>query len=143
QNAALQMWSNRFGNYTAVRYPANSFDKEKYEQIFTQEINPGDLGMAIEPIREQGVQAAQNGTDFSGLFIGLSFFILIAAIILTALLFRFNLENRLAQVGLLSALGFQQNQVRSFYLLEGLVISIVGGILGLVISVFYTQMVFK
>jgi len=140
---AVGIWSNRFGNYTAVRFPANSFDSEKYKQIFAKEISPADLGMAIEPIREQGVSAAQNGTDFSGLFIGLSFFILVASIILTALLFILNLENRSNQVGLLAALGFQEKQVRSFYLLEGFVVSLLGGLIGLVISVFYTQLVFK
>lgn len=143
KSAALKLWSNRFGNYTAVRYPVASFDEGKYKQLFAQEILPADLGMAVEPVRQQGIQAAQNGTDFSGLFIGLSFFILVAAIILTALLFRFNLENRSAQVGLLAALGFRDKQVRSFYLWEGLAISIFGGIVGLVISVFYTQLVFK
>ncbi len=140
---ALEMWSNRFGNYTAVRFPADSFDKEKYNQLFASEINPADLGMTIEPIRKQGIHAAQNGTDFSGLFIGMSFFILIASIVLTSLLFRLNLETRSAQVGLLSALGFQQKQVRSFYLLEGLIIAFVGGIIGVIVSLFYTQFVFK
>lgn len=140
---AVEIWSNRFGSYTAVRYPAHSFNEEKYRQIFAQEITPSDLGMAIEPIREQGLHAAQNGTDFSGLFIGLSFFILVASIILTALLFRLNLENRSAQVGLLAALGFQQKQVQSFYLLEGFVVSLFGAFIGTVISIFYTQLVFK
>ncbi len=140
---ALKMWSNRFGNNTAVRFPAASFNEEKYNQIFASEINPADLGMAIEPIREQGIHAAQNGTDFSGLFIGLSFFILVASIVLTSLLFRLNLETRSAQVGLLAALGFQQNHVRRFYLFEGLIISLVGGLIGLAISIFYTQFIFK
>ncbi|MEN8118348.1 MAG: ABC transporter permease, partial [Bacteroidota bacterium] len=140
---AQELWANRFGNYTAVRYPVESFDIEKYNLIFAKEIDPADLGMAIEPIREQGLHAAQNGTDFSGLFIGMSFFILVAAIILTALLFLLNLEARSSQVGLLAALGFQQKQVRNFYLMEGLVIALAGGVVGLVISVFYTQLVFK
>lgn len=143
KSKALEIWSNRYGNYTAVRYPANTFSEEKYNQIFANNINPADLGMAIEPIRENGIQAAQNGTDFSGLFIGLSFFILVASIVLTSLLFRLNMETRATQVGLLSALGFQQKQVRSYFLFEGLIIAIFGGLLGLVISVFYTQLVFK
>ncbi len=142
-DAALKMWSNRFGNYTAVRFPAESFDENKYNQIFASEIEPADLGMSISPIREQGVQAAQNGTDFSGLFIGLSFFLLVAAIILTALLFRFNLENRSAQIGLFDALGFKQKQVRGFFLYEGIVVALFGGIIGLLVSVFYTSLVFK
>ncbi|MDX1283662.1 MAG: ABC transporter permease [Draconibacterium sp.] len=140
---ALEMWSNRFGNYTAVRYPAETFDEGKYNEIFAREIAPADLGMAIEPIRDQGIKAAENGTDFSGLFIGLSFFLLAASIILTALLFRFNLENRSAQIGLLAALGFRQKQVRSFYISEGFVISLFGALLGLLVSVFYTQLIFK
>lgn len=143
KSKALKMWSNRFGNYTAVRFPAELFDNEKYKQVFADEIEPKDLGIAVEPIREQGLYAAQNGTDFSGLFLGLSFFILVASIVLTSLLFRLNLESRSSQIGLLSALGFQQKQVRSFYLFEGLVISLLGGVVGLVISVYYTELVFK
>jgi putative ABC transport system permease protein len=143
KSAALKMWSNRFGNYTAVRFPTETFNEDKYNQLFAQEIEPADLGMTISPIREQGVQAAQNGTDFSGLFIGLSFFLLLAGIILTALLFRFNLESRSTQIGLFDALGFQQKQVRGFFLKEGFVVAMFGGILGLIVSVFYTSLVFK
>ncbi len=140
---ALEMWSNRFGSYTAFRYPATTFDETAYNAAFAKNITPADLGMMVEPVRQQGVQAAQNGTDFSGLFIGLSFFILVAAIVLTALLFRLNLENRSAQIGLLAALGFQQKQIRGFYLSEGLVVAFFGAVLGTLVSVFYTQLVFK
>ncbi|WP_167615232.1 ABC transporter permease [Maribellus sediminis] len=140
---ALEMWSNRFGNYTAFRFPAATFSEEKFTEVFKQNITSADLGMMVEPIRANGVQAAQNGTDFSGLFIGLSFFILIAAIILTALLFRFNLENRSTQVGLLAALGFQQKQIRRIYISEGLVTAVFGAVLGVIVSVFYTRLVFR
>ena len=140
---ALEMWSNRFGSYTAFRYPAATFNEATYNAAFAKNITPADLGMMVEPVRRQGVQAAQNGTDFSGLFIGLSFFILVAAIVLTALLFRLNLENRSSQIGLLAALGFQQKQIRGFYISEGLVVAILGAVLGTNVAVFYTQLVFK
>jgi putative ABC transport system permease protein len=142
-NKALEMWENRFGVYTAVRYPAETFKEENYRQVFAENIRPSDLGMAVESIREQGLAAAKNGTDFSGLFLGLSFFILAAAIILTALLFRLNLETRSAEIGVLSALGFKEKQVRSFFLLEGFVIALAGGLVGLVLSVIYTSAVFR
>ena len=140
---AMEIWSNRFGNYTAVRYSANVFSEKEYKQVFAENIKPGDLGMSVEPIREKGVQAAKNGTDFSGLFIGLSFFLLIAAIVLTSLLFRLNLENRSAQVGLLDALGFRQKQVRRLFLSEGLTVALFGSFIGLLVSVAYTSLVFK
>lgn len=140
---AQEMWTNRFGNYTAVRFSTETFDEEKYRLVFAENITPADLGMAVEPVREKGVQAAKNGTDFSGLFIGLSFFLLVAGIVLTSLLFQLNLETRSAQVGLFDALGFRQKQVRGFYLLEGFAVALLGGIIGLIVSVFYTQLVFK
>ncbi len=142
-NDALTMWSNRFGNYTAVRYPTGKFDVQKYKRVFAENIHPGELGMSVEPIREKGIQAAKNGTDFSGLFIGLSFFLLVAAIVLTSLLFRLNLENRSAQVGLLDALGFRQKQVRRLFLSEGLTVAMFGSLIGLVVSVAYTSLVFR
>lgn len=140
---ASVLWSNRFGIYTAVRYPASLFSNKMYNNTFRAEIQARDLGMHVEPIRKQGVQAAQNGTDFSGLFIGMSFFILAAAIILTALLFRFNVENRAAQLGLLDALGISPGRVRTLFLWEGLLVAFLGGLTGLMASVFYTRLVFR
>lgn len=142
EKTALKLWSNRYGSFTAVRFPAGSFNIEKWEKQFSEDILPSDLGMMVEPVREKGVYAAENGTDFSGLFIGLSFFILVAAILLTALLFRFNLENRTTQVGLLEAVGFQQKQIRWFFLAEGAAVSLAGAALGIVFSVAYTKVVF-
>ncbi len=140
---ALEMWSNRFGNFTAVRFQEVNFTEDNLNRVFAGNVTPADLGMAVEPIREMGVQAAQNGTDFSGLFIGLSFFLLIASVVLTSLLFRLNLETRSSQVGLLDALGFKQKQVRGFYLQEGFAVALLGGLIGLLVSVLYTRLVFE
>lgn len=142
-NKATQLWENRFGTYTAVRYPAGEFDEAVFQDVFSQSVDAGDLGMVVESIREQGILAARSGTDFSGLFIGLSFFILVAAVILTALLFGLNLENRSAEVGTLSALGFKEVQVRSMFMLEVFVVALLGAIAGIVFSVFYTSGVFR
>lgn len=140
---AREMWENRFGIYTAVRFPAETFKMENYLEAFSQHIDPGDLGMSVEPIRDLGVKAAQNGTDFSGLFLGLSIFILAASVILTTLLFRLNMETRSAEVGLLAALGFREKQVRTLFLWEGFTVALSGGIIGLIFSVFYTSGIFR
>ncbi len=140
---AREMWTNRFGIYTAVRFPVNEFDEVNYREVFAQNISPGDLGIMVDSVRQQGLAAARSGTDFSGLFLGLSFFILVAAVILTALLFRLNLEIRTSEVGILSALGFKEKQVRSIFLWEGFAIALMGGILGLFLSVLYTTAVFR
>ena len=139
---AREIWENRFGIYTAVRFSSSDFDIEKFNAAFAENIHPGDLGMAFEAVREQGISASQNGTDFSSLFLGLSFFILAASIILTSLLFRLNLEARSGEVGILTALGFKENQVRGIFILEGLVVAAAGGIAGLALSFLFTRGVF-
>ncbi|NLA74920.1 MAG: ABC transporter permease, partial [Deltaproteobacteria bacterium] len=142
-NKAREMWENRFGIYTAVRFPSSKFNIKKINAVFEENIQPGDLGIIIEPVREQGISASRNGTDFSGLFLGLSFFILAASIILTALLFRLNLETRSGEVGILTALGFKENQVRGIFMREGFVVAVAGGIAGLLLSLVYTWCVFR
>ena len=142
-NEAHKLWKNRFGVYTAFRYPVKSFDKKAFNNAFDRNITHEDIGMAVEPLREQGLQAARNGTDFSMLFLGLSFFILAASVILTALLFRLNLETRSSEIGILTALGFRNRQIGWIFILEGFVIALSGAFLGLILSILYTYGVFK
>ena len=56
-------------------------------------------------VKEEGLYAAQNGTEFYSLFVGLSFFIIVAGLILSVLLFLFSLDQRNIQIGTLNALG--------------------------------------
>ena len=139
---ANQLWANRFGNYTALRISNRTFSDKTYQSLFSASIKPANLGLLVTPVRENGLKAARNGVDFSQLFLGLSFFLLLAAIILTALLFLLNLENRQSELGTLMTLGFSRNQIRRLFLYEGLVISVTGGLFGLVIAVVYTKLIF-
>ena len=139
---AHQIWSNRFGNYTAIRVGENSFSEQKYRELFASSVKPVNLGIMVTSVKENGLKAARNGVDFSQLFLGLSFFLLIAAIILTALLFLLNLENRQSQIGTMLMLGFTRNQIRKLILSEGLLVAIVGAVIGSLIAVIYTKLVF-
>ena len=139
---AHQIWSNRFGNYTAIRINATSFSDQEYRSLFSASLRPQNLGIMITAVRDNGLQAARNGVDFSQLFLGLSFFLLTAAVILTALLTLLNLENRQSQLGTLLMLGFTQNQIRKLYLGEGAIVAFAGGLFGLIFAVGYTYLIF-
>lgn len=140
---AQKIWSNRFGNYTAIRISDDSFSEKEYRQLFSASVKPADLGIIVTPVKENGLNAARNGVDFSQLFLGLSFFLLLSAIILIALLFLLNLENRQSQIGTLIMLGFTRKQVSKMLLAEGALVSVFGALIGLLIAVFYTQLIFK
>jgi len=139
---AHQLWSNRFGNYTAIRIGESAFSDKEYRSLFYNSIKPANLGVMVTAVRDNGLKAARNGVDFSQLFLGLSFFLMVAALILTALLFLLNLESRQSQMGTLLMLGFTRPQIRTLLLSEGTIIALVGSLFGLVIAVFYTKMIF-
>ena len=138
--AGQAMWANRFGSLTAIRYPVrtNSMAAD-IQGIVVRDIvslnllanlDPADLGLRVEPVRAQALRAADQGQDFGQLFLGFSFFLVVAALLLMALLFQFGLEERAAEVGTLLALGFTVKRTRRLLLAEGAALALAGGVLG-------------
>ncbi len=126
--AGQKMWANRFGDLTAIRFA--NVSSNVLANAILKSVEPASLGLSFQPVREQALKAASESEDFGGLFLGFSFFLIIAALILMSLLFQFGLEQRTTETGLLLALGFRPRQVRRLLLLEGMVIAFVGGVLG-------------
>jgi len=110
--------------------------------VLKQFIDPVALGFSIDPVRENGTKAAQNGVDFSQLFSGLSFFILVAGIVLIMLLFLLNMESRQEQLKTLTFLGISMKKVRMVILTEELIVTIIGTIIGTGLAYFYCLIVF-
>jgi ABC-type antimicrobial peptide transport system permease subunit len=128
--AGQQLWSNRFGNLTAVRFPAGAEATNRIEARVREAIRPAGVGMVMQPVREMAAAAATQGQDFGQLFLGFSFFLVLAALILIGLLFQFGVEQRLAEAGTLLALGFTPGRVRRLFLLEAGVLVGLGSLLG-------------
>ena len=90
-------------------------------------------------MREQALKAAAESQDFGGLFLGFSFFLIIAALLLMAMLFQFGLEQRAPEIGTLLALGFTPKQVRKLLLREGVALAFLGGVLGAVGGIYFAK----
>ena len=138
-NAAQKMWKNRFGNLTAVRFAGAG--KKEIEKKLIGELDPANFGFVFREVKKEGLRAGTQSVDFGQLFLGLSFFIIVAALLLTGLLYVFNIEQRSEENGLLLALGFPMKNVRRFVLMEGSVIIIIGSLLGSVVGVLYNQVI--
>ncbi|MDB4793257.1 ABC transporter permease [bacterium] len=139
---AQEIWQSRYGDLTSIRLaPKEGQSLDDLEKTFTAaflaEIDLRKSGLIVQPIKAMGLQAAQGTTDFTGLFIGFSFFLILAATILVGLLFRLGIETRLNELGLLIALGFQPKEVRKLFLLEGAMLVGIGGLLGSAMAVGY------
>ena len=113
--------------------------KDALEKKILANLKPEELGLRFEPVREQALQAAEQSQDFGGLFLGFSFFVIAAALLLMALLFQLSLEQRAPEIGTLLALGFTPKQVRRLLLGEGVALAFVGGLLGAAVGLAYAR----
>jgi putative ABC transport system permease protein len=137
--AGQKIWDNRFGNLTAVRYPTGPGAVAGLELCIKQAVSPGSIGLVFQPVREQALLASSQSLDFGQLFIGFSFFLIVAALLLTALLFALGVEQRSEEVGTLLALGFPPRRVQRLLLAEGAALAAVAAVLGAGAGVWYTR----
>jgi putative ABC transport system permease protein len=135
--AAQRMWGNRFGDYTSIRFPTN--EVAAVTAAIGKNLDPAAIGLAFEPVRKRAVNAASQGQDFGQLFLAFSFFLIVAALILMALLFQFGLEQRTTETGTLLAIGWRMSLVRRALLAEALLVALIGALLGVVAGLAYAQ----
>ncbi|MGW8315016.1 MAG: FtsX-like permease family protein, partial [Bacteroidales bacterium] len=139
---AEMLWANRFGTFTAIRIPVSPGQEGALESSLLEGFDPTQLGFTLEDTRSRGVAAAQNGTDFTQLFGGLSFFLMVAGVLLTVLLYLLNLESRMEQLRTLVVMGIPLRTIRRIMLAEGMVVALVGALAGLLLSIVYNRLVF-
>ena len=137
---AREIWKNRFGVYTSIRYPL--LNASGLEASVSQVIKPSLLGFTVEASRAKGEAAAVNGVDFSELFAGLSFFLLLAGVMLTILLFLLNMESREEQLETLVTLGIPAKLIRRILFIESMIVALAGAAAGLGLAILYNRLVF-
>ncbi|MCP4449846.1 MAG: FtsX-like permease family protein, partial [Planctomycetes bacterium] len=137
--AGQALWANQYGNLTAVRVAGSEDVVQGHINRLLATLDPAALGLYFNPVRALSEQALAQGTDFGPLFLGLSMFLIAGAMILTGLLFAFAIESRADQTGLLLALGLSGRSVLRLYLIEGMVLSVVGSVLGVGLGLVYAK----
>ncbi|MFH5806337.1 ABC transporter permease [Alienimonas sp. DA493] len=143
-----ELFPSRYGSSTTVLLtgpdggPIEDFDaaEERFTAALLEGVDLRQLGLAFGPVKAQGLAAAAGTTDFAGLFVGFSLFLILSAAILIALLFRLGLERRASEVGLERALGLGPKAVRRLHLTEGLIVVAVGGLVGAAAAVGYAAL---
>jgi putative ABC transport system permease protein len=130
---AQELWRSRFGNLTSLRLRAGATGAaslEKFSAALRETLEPSAAGLNVYAVRAEGLAASRGATDFGEYFLYFSFFIVVSALLLTALFFRLGVEQRLREVGLLGAIGYTRARVRAIFLAEALVLATLGSLVG-------------
>jgi ABC-type antimicrobial peptide transport system permease subunit len=151
--AGQKLWGTRWGNLTSIRISASKpleggtlntvspsdleTTKRQFEQTLRDLLDPAQMGLTVQSVKSQSMQASRGATDFGEYFTYFSFFLVVSALLLTTLFFKLGIEQRLREIGLLRALGFSIKQVRSLFLREGLLLAVMGSLLGIIGAIAY------
>ena len=137
--AGREIWSTRWGNTTALRIP---FDREHGAELAARllgALRPEMNQLNLRNFRAGATGAATPAVDFGGLFVGMSFFLIVAALGLVAMLFQFCLLQRNREDALLAAVGLSGRQLLRWRLAEGSAILLLGCAVGLPLATLYTR----
>ena len=139
-----ELWgTDRFGRVTSFRIPAERVnDQQQLAERFIERAKSErvELGLIFQPMKQHALAASAGTTPFDGLFLGLSLFIIAAALMLVALLFRLGVEQRAREVGILLAVGLRRRQAAYLLVVEGTLVAALGGVLGVAAGVAYSQL---
>ena len=137
--AGRELWSSRWGSATALRLAVpRNLEAEIAGRILAG-LRPELNQVRVRNLRAGAQSAAQSPVDFGGLFVGMSFFLILAALGLVAMLFQLSLLQRGTEDALLGAVGVPGGKVLRWRLAEAAVILGLGCIGGLVLATGYTR----
>jgi putative ABC transport system permease protein len=135
-SAGQKLWRSRFGAVTSIR-TTPEFSSEKLRAALDPEKN----GLEVINVHEQSAVASTGATDFAEYFLYFSFFLIVSALMLAALFFRFGVEQRQGEIASLRAFGFSVGQVRSILIREALIVGTAGAFVGVLVAFGYAAFI--
>ena len=135
-----ELWKSRYGSISSIRFapvsaPGNIGEADilvtDYAENLGGLLDPLASGLAVRSVRSEGLEASRGATNFGEYFVYFSFFLVVSALMLAALFFKLSVEQRIREVGLLRSVGFTPRMVRRLFLVEGLILSSLGSVIGL------------
>lgn len=142
--AGKRLWGSRFGDITSVRVAVPPPSQhvafaQQLELLLRAELDRdrAALGFEFLPVKQRGLAASAGTTPFDVLFLFLSLFVIVAALMLVALQFRLGVERRAREIGTLLAVGLRRPLAARLFAIEGAVVAAFGAALGVVVGVGY------
>jgi len=137
---ATELWSKDLGNATSIRFDQKT-DTTKVKQALLTGLQPSDVGINVLDIKNDSGWSVSNAEDFSGLFLGLSFFLIIAAFLLSGLLFSMLMVQRQQEQGVYLSLGLPRRKIYQIFYFEGLLNAFLGSLAGIFAGILVSHLV--
>lgn len=132
-----RLWGNRYGDTTAVDFLLSPTIEDDIRAHLRDTVASASVGLTVRNVQADARAAVENSMDFGQLFGGMSFFVVVSALLLTGLQTACGLEKRLEEAGVLKAVGFTTGALRRQLLVELFFTLIPGVVAGLFLAPVY------
>jgi len=137
-----ELWGNNFGPATAIRYPAGITEKLINDKL-EGTLDPHKMGFIISDLSGESAKAANESVDFGTLFLSLSFFLILASLVLLSFAISSYFDTKRKHISTLYALGFKNRWILQLLFLEtgltGLAGCLIGVFAGYLVNILITR----
>ncbi len=143
--AAQRLWGTRYGKVSSLRVPSSEDGpaddvSRSVATAVTRAVGSAGAGLTVVDVRTQNIAASAGATDFGAYFSYFSFFLVVSALLLTALFFRLGVEQRLREIGVLRATGYSLRAIGRVLIIEGALVAVAGAVAGTVLAMAWAQL---
>ncbi|MGE5359115.1 MAG: FtsX-like permease family protein [Bacteroidales bacterium] len=131
-----ELWQTRFGRLTSIRVSLGA-NLEPFAAAVRARLDPEATGFRVAAVRRDGLDRSQGAVDLGEYFVAFSFFLIVAALLMSASFFRLGVEQRAREIGTLRAVGFGVGTLQKMYAAEAAVLAGSGSLLGAAGAVAY------
>lgn len=124
-----ELWGNNFGIATSLRFP-DSLSTDEISKRLKGSFNASRSGFSVIDVRRSHEKAANEGVDFSTLFLGLGLFMIISCLILLFMAIEMFFESRKRQIRIYYNLGYRNRAIKRNVFTESMILSFTGALPG-------------
>ena len=134
---AKKLFASRYGLATALYTdkPLDQTGQNHLTKSLKLNAQPEIINLA-----DRANFAVNNSLDFGGLFLSLSMFLIVSALLLPAMLFAVNIQNRGSEIASLKSIGYTHKQIKKLIFAESAIITLIGGLPGITLGIAYAQL---
>jgi ABC-type antimicrobial peptide transport system permease subunit len=136
--AGAELWDTDIGNITQIRLLPKDSNlsalMQQVEGVLDDYVGMGEASLQVRSVKLDAINSAEGTDIFTGMFLAFSAACIMAAVVLIILLIKLRIESRSSEIGILRAIGFKIGAVNHIFLLEGTILSIIGGFFGVILG---------
>ena len=133
---ASAAWGSEKASATSILIPS-FYNKTEIENLILNSLSLEEKGMQLINLKSQAEAASEHGINFTELFLGLSFLLIISVLLVLVFIMQIFYQSRSGEFATMQAMGYSAKQLKRIVYKEITFITIPGAVAGILIGSLY------